>query len=57
MNFDHQALNKLFGFDKKHDIPFVCIDNPRVYMTEAEEQLKLRDSTDAWKISTLKILM
>jgi hypothetical protein len=31
MNFDHPALNEFFGFDKKHEIPFVCIDNPFVY--------------------------
>jgi predicted transcriptional regulator len=57
MVFNHSALNEMFGFDKKHEIPFVCINNPFIYMTEAEEQLKLRDSTDTWKISTLKDLM
>ena len=32
LNFDHSTLNKIFGIDQNEVIPFVCIDNPLVYM-------------------------
>lgn len=37
LNFDVKAANKYFGFDEKHTIPFICVDNPFVYTQRAQK--------------------
>ena len=32
MTFHHPSINQFFGFTKHNVIPFVCIDNPLVYV-------------------------
>jgi hypothetical protein len=40
MNFVHKQLNKIFGFPDSHDIPYIRIDNPLVYVLDIQKQLK-----------------
>ena len=40
MNFDHNSLNELIGIDADEMIPYVCIDNPLVYVLKAKESMK-----------------
>jgi len=39
MKFPHPSVNELFGFDNLQKIPFICIDNPLVYMQKAQESM------------------
>jgi hypothetical protein len=42
MNFKHESLHKIFGFDKtdpNHKIPYIRIDNPLVYILKTKKKV------------------
>ena len=56
LTFDHQSLNLLFGFQKNHVMPYICIDNPLVYTNKVQAMLKKQNDA-SWNVNTLKSLM
>jgi hypothetical protein len=57
MSFHHPSVNEFFGFDEMHVIPFICIDNPLVYVLKAQESMKKPGSNTTWIASELKSLL
>jgi hypothetical protein len=56
MNFPHPSVNGLFGFNDLQKIPFICIDNPLVYMQKAQESMSKYGPNTNWAASELKSL-
>ncbi len=56
MSFEHLEMNKLFGFDSQHEIPFVCINNPLGLLANAKKILKESNTSDATKKKILNDL-
>lgn len=54
MNFRHPCVNEYFGFQKDHMIPFMCIDNPIVYIEKAQNSMRENGENAAWDEAELK---
>jgi len=54
MNFRHPCVNEYFGFQKDIIIPFMCIDNPIVYIEKAQNSMRENGENAAWDEAELK---
>ncbi len=57
MLFHHPSLNRLFGFQAEHLIPYVCIDNPLHFVLKAQKDMRKMAKNTAWHESTLQDLL
>lgn len=40
MNFKHKELNKIFGLESDHKIPFIYLENPLVEVLKTQKELR-----------------
>ena len=55
MNFDHSSLNELLGMEHTREIPFICINNPFVYVEK--DKMRLFKGGQSWTAPELKNLL
>ena len=53
MSFHHPSVNELFGFKEDKLIPYVCIDNPLVYVLKAQKSMQQMTHNAAWNAAEL----